>query len=177
MCYLTQKPELVSNIPWMTAGQSKWATRGTRYHAPIAESPQPNHRISLKNQDHAENIPLQSGPQTPPNITGDKTSPWPGYKTHSFIARGSIIRDRGDNLSKFIDQWSNHGASHRGTWTRCTNQLTFWINFIKVQLGFRQGSVQNTAFYWLVEIRKKIIESKGVFVVFLADLFETIEGA
>ena len=42
-----------------------------------------------------------------------------GKKSYSFVGWGGIIWDWGDNFNKFIDQGSNQGTSHWGTWTRC----------------------------------------------------------
>ena len=61
-----------------------------------------------------------------------------GVKIFSFIGRGSIIWDRGDNFSKFIYQRTHRGASHRGTWTGCISGIMFqnrWSNEKSVVLS------------------------------------------
>ena len=57
-----------------------------------------------------------------------------GVKTHSFIGRGDIIWELGDNFSKFIDRGSHRGASHWGTWTGCIKGSLFYlvIYYLKV---------------------------------------------
>ena len=68
-----------------------------------------------------------------------------GYKSFMTEVKNFFIYwpgkhnlDRGDNFSKFINQRTHRGASHRGTWTGCISGIMFqnrWSNEKSVVLS------------------------------------------